>query len=184
MDYSPMSKLAVRWVIDNLAAEGDRIVLIHVQPSKSDCPQRKLWGDKGSRTTTMTTLLYLLLKSLLWFCLLNTVCGTDWFPSELICCFQLWYLSMSLRRWTCRSSTDSVQIPRCSNFLMLRPRPKRHGLLIVSCHYFLMFKVMFLFCFYFQNYPIRNWPTKGFASLFGGGFGFFGWRIRWWSFVL
>nr|WEY07703.1 universal stress protein PHOS32-like protein [Agave sisalana] len=48
MDYSPMSKTAVRWVIGNLVAEGDRIVLIHVQPSKSESPQKTLWGDTGT----------------------------------------------------------------------------------------------------------------------------------------
>ncbi|KAJ6796751.1 universal stress protein PHOS32 [Iris pallida] len=48
MDYSPMSKSAVRWAIDNLVEEGDRIVLIHVQSSKSDHPQKKLWEATGS----------------------------------------------------------------------------------------------------------------------------------------
>lgn len=48
MDYSPMSKSAVRWVIDNLVVEGDRIILVHVLSSKSDSPQKELWGDTGS----------------------------------------------------------------------------------------------------------------------------------------
>ncbi|ONK61296.1 uncharacterized protein A4U43_C08F28230 [Asparagus officinalis] len=48
MDYSPTSKSAVRWVVDNLVGEGDRIILIHVLSTKSDSPQKKLWGDKGS----------------------------------------------------------------------------------------------------------------------------------------
>ncbi|KAK1263367.1 hypothetical protein QJS04_geneDACA017508 [Acorus gramineus] len=48
MDYSPTSKQAVRWVVDNLVDGGDRIVLIHVQSSKSDHAKKKLWEDTGS----------------------------------------------------------------------------------------------------------------------------------------
>lgn len=48
MDYSPMSKSAVRWAVENLVEEGDRIVLIHVQSAKSDHPQKKLWGNTGT----------------------------------------------------------------------------------------------------------------------------------------
>ena len=48
MDYSPTSKAAVRWAIDNLVDAGDRIVLIHVQSGKSDSAQKQLWEETGS----------------------------------------------------------------------------------------------------------------------------------------
>ncbi|XP_043695909.1 universal stress protein PHOS34-like [Telopea speciosissima] len=49
MDYSPTSKAALRWVIDNLVqGDQDRLILIHVRSSKSDHDQKKLWGDSGS----------------------------------------------------------------------------------------------------------------------------------------
>ncbi|MQM23026.1 hypothetical protein Taro_056087 [Colocasia esculenta] len=48
MDYSPMSKSAVKWAVDNLADAGDRIVLIHVHSGKSDHSQKKLWEGTGS----------------------------------------------------------------------------------------------------------------------------------------
>ncbi|XP_041002474.1 universal stress protein PHOS34 [Juglans microcarpa x Juglans regia] len=48
MDYSPTSKAALRWAIDNIIQEGDLIILIHVQPPKSDHTRKKLFEDTGS----------------------------------------------------------------------------------------------------------------------------------------
>ncbi|XP_077234603.1 universal stress protein PHOS34-like [Tasmannia lanceolata] len=48
MDYSPSSKSALQWAADNLADGGDRVILIHVQSTKSDHVQKKLWEDTGS----------------------------------------------------------------------------------------------------------------------------------------
>ncbi|OAY85291.1 Universal stress protein A-like protein [Ananas comosus] len=48
MDYSPTSKLAVQWTVDNLVRSGDRIVLIHVHSGKGDPAQKQLWDDKGT----------------------------------------------------------------------------------------------------------------------------------------
>ncbi|XP_059452384.1 universal stress protein PHOS32 [Corylus avellana] len=48
MDYSPTSKAALRWAADNIIEEGDRIILIHVQPPKSDHTRKKLFEDTGS----------------------------------------------------------------------------------------------------------------------------------------
>lgn len=50
MDYSATSKAALRWAADNIIEEGDRIILIHVQPPKSDHTRKKLFEDTGSRT--------------------------------------------------------------------------------------------------------------------------------------
>ncbi|XP_039126128.1 universal stress protein PHOS32 isoform X2 [Dioscorea cayenensis subsp. rotundata] len=47
MDYSPMSKLAVRWAVENFVNIGDRFVVIHVS-SKFDHPQKNLWENSGS----------------------------------------------------------------------------------------------------------------------------------------
>ncbi|XP_062152583.1 universal stress protein PHOS32 [Alnus glutinosa] len=48
MDYSPTSKSALRWAADNIIEEGDRIILIHVQPPKSDHTRKQLFEDTGS----------------------------------------------------------------------------------------------------------------------------------------
>ncbi|KAE8021919.1 hypothetical protein FH972_007766 [Carpinus fangiana] len=48
MDYSPTSKAALRWAADNLIEEGDRIILIHVQPPKSNHTRKQLFVDTGS----------------------------------------------------------------------------------------------------------------------------------------
>ncbi|XP_042511740.1 universal stress protein PHOS34-like [Macadamia integrifolia] len=50
MDYSPTSKAALRWAIDNLVVQGeDQLILIHVRSAKSDNDQKKkLWGENGS----------------------------------------------------------------------------------------------------------------------------------------
>lgn len=50
MDYSPSSRTALKWAVDNLVDAGDRIIIIHVHSSKSeDAAQKKLWEDTGSR---------------------------------------------------------------------------------------------------------------------------------------
>lgn len=50
MDYSPTSKAALKWAAENLAEAGDRIILIHVQPPKSDHSRKQLFEGTGSRT--------------------------------------------------------------------------------------------------------------------------------------
>ncbi|KAJ3677068.1 hypothetical protein LUZ60_002792 [Juncus effusus] len=48
MDYSPSSKQAVEWAIENLARNGDHIILIHAQPHSVHGTQKQLWEEKGS----------------------------------------------------------------------------------------------------------------------------------------
>ncbi|KAI4307696.1 hypothetical protein L6164_030855 [Bauhinia variegata] len=48
VDFSPTSKLALRWAVDNLINEGDRIILINVQPPSSDHTRKKLFEDTGT----------------------------------------------------------------------------------------------------------------------------------------
>lgn len=48
MDYSPSSKAAVKWAVDNLVKAGDRIILIHVLPKGADASHKELWKDTGS----------------------------------------------------------------------------------------------------------------------------------------
>ncbi|CAH9083498.1 unnamed protein product [Cuscuta europaea] len=50
MDYSATSKLALRWAIENLIDEGDRMTIIHaVSPnSKADPTNKQLFQDTGS----------------------------------------------------------------------------------------------------------------------------------------
>lgn len=50
MDYSGSSKAALRWAVDNMAGDGNLFVIIDVQSTKSDFPQKKLWESTGSRT--------------------------------------------------------------------------------------------------------------------------------------
>ncbi|XP_062220444.1 universal stress protein PHOS32-like [Phragmites australis] len=47
MDYSPSSKAAARWAVDNLVKAGDRIVLIHVLPKGADASHKELWKSTG-----------------------------------------------------------------------------------------------------------------------------------------
>ncbi|CAK9161199.1 unnamed protein product [Ilex paraguariensis] len=48
MDYSPTSKSALKWTIDNLIEAGDRIIIIHVQSPKADPTNKQLFADTGS----------------------------------------------------------------------------------------------------------------------------------------
>ncbi|KAA8547667.1 hypothetical protein F0562_004096 [Nyssa sinensis] len=48
MDYSSSSKSALRWAIDNLIDDGDRIIIIHVLSPKSDPTNKQLFADTGS----------------------------------------------------------------------------------------------------------------------------------------
>ncbi|KAL5207477.1 hypothetical protein ABZP36_031912 [Zizania latifolia] len=50
MDYSPSSKAAARWAVDNLVKAGDRIILIHVLPKGADASHKELWKSTGTRT--------------------------------------------------------------------------------------------------------------------------------------
>ncbi|KAJ6752667.1 hypothetical protein OIU74_027481 [Salix koriyanagi] len=49
MDYSPTSKASLRWAAENLVEEGDRIILIHVQPPQADHSRKQLFEETGSR---------------------------------------------------------------------------------------------------------------------------------------
>nr|GMC93069.1 universal stress protein A-like protein [Ipomoea batatas]GMD41144.1 universal stress protein A-like protein [Ipomoea batatas]GMD53442.1 universal stress protein A-like protein [Ipomoea batatas]GMD58278.1 universal stress protein A-like protein [Ipomoea batatas] len=48
MDYSATSKSALKWAIENLIDEGDRIVIIHVVSPKADPTNKQLFEDTGS----------------------------------------------------------------------------------------------------------------------------------------
>ncbi|KAL3845075.1 hypothetical protein ACJIZ3_002478 [Penstemon smallii] len=48
MDYSGTSKSALKWAIDNLVEEGDKIILIHVVSPKADPTNKQLFEDTGS----------------------------------------------------------------------------------------------------------------------------------------
>ncbi|KAF8730244.1 hypothetical protein HU200_017222 [Digitaria exilis] len=53
MDYSPSSKAAARWAVDNLVKAGDRIILVHVLPKGSDASHKELWKSTGSPLTPL-----------------------------------------------------------------------------------------------------------------------------------
>ncbi|XP_019248351.1 PREDICTED: universal stress protein PHOS32-like [Nicotiana attenuata] len=48
MDYSATSKAALKWVIDNLKKEDDRIIIIHVASPKADPTNKQLFENTGS----------------------------------------------------------------------------------------------------------------------------------------
>ncbi|CAA2998077.1 universal stress A [Olea europaea subsp. europaea] len=48
MDYSPTSKSALNWAINNLIDEGDQIVVVHVVSPKADPTNKQLFEDTGS----------------------------------------------------------------------------------------------------------------------------------------
>jgi len=49
VDYSPSSKFALQWALDNLADKGDRVVIIHVNQNKApESGQSQLWEKSGS----------------------------------------------------------------------------------------------------------------------------------------
>jgi hypothetical protein len=49
MDFSPTSKLALRWAVDNLIDKNDQIIIISVQPPSSDHTRKELFENTGSR---------------------------------------------------------------------------------------------------------------------------------------
>ncbi|KAM7259617.1 hypothetical protein ACFE04_015358 [Oxalis oulophora] len=48
MDFSKGSKLALKWVIDNLLQEGDHLLVIHVKPPADPVSRTFLWAETGS----------------------------------------------------------------------------------------------------------------------------------------
>nr|ABK22475.1 unknown [Picea sitchensis]ABK23200.1 unknown [Picea sitchensis]ACN40676.1 unknown [Picea sitchensis] len=49
VDYSPSSKSALKWALDNLADKGDRVVVIHINQNKEpESGQSQLWDKAGS----------------------------------------------------------------------------------------------------------------------------------------
>ena len=49
MDFSPSSKKALRWAIDNLVRKGDTLVLLHVRHHGREEGKNVLWSRTGSR---------------------------------------------------------------------------------------------------------------------------------------
>lgn len=48
VDFSKGSKLALKWVIDNLLDKGDTLYLIHVKPQQGDESRNLIWSTTGS----------------------------------------------------------------------------------------------------------------------------------------
>ncbi|CAJ2653073.1 universal stress A-like protein [Trifolium pratense] len=48
MDFSPTSKLALRWAVDNLINKNDQIIIINVQPPSADHTRKELFESTGS----------------------------------------------------------------------------------------------------------------------------------------
>jgi hypothetical protein len=52
LDYSPSSKYALKWAIDNIFRADDVVILLFVNTERVDGDQSVLWGDEGSRKKT------------------------------------------------------------------------------------------------------------------------------------
>ncbi|KAJ6865144.1 hypothetical protein NC651_035648 [Populus alba x Populus x berolinensis] len=48
MDFSPSSKNALKWAIDNLVDDGDTLYLINVNSNSLDESRNKIWAESGS----------------------------------------------------------------------------------------------------------------------------------------
>eukprot|EP00252_Welwitschia_mirabilis_P007531 TRINITY_DN1896_c0_g1_i1.p1 TRINITY_DN1896_c0_g1~~TRINITY_DN1896_c0_g1_i1.p1 ORF type:complete len:164 (+),score=27.09 TRINITY_DN1896_c0_g1_i1:102-593(+) len=48
VDFSPSSKYALKWALDNLADRKDRIIIIHVHHTKAEAGKTQLWEKSGS----------------------------------------------------------------------------------------------------------------------------------------
>ncbi|KAG5253275.1 hypothetical protein OIU76_020908 [Salix suchowensis] len=48
LDFSPSSKNALKWAIDNLVDDGDTLYLVNVNSNSLDESRNKLWADSGS----------------------------------------------------------------------------------------------------------------------------------------
>lgn len=55
MDFSPSSKKALRWAIDNLVRRGDTLVLLHVRHHGREEGKNVLWSRTGSRKSLLRT---------------------------------------------------------------------------------------------------------------------------------
>lgn len=65
VDFSSCSKAALRWVSTNLARNGDKIILVHVNNSyQNEQGAVHLWEQSGSREHTSFSILYCILNSL------------------------------------------------------------------------------------------------------------------------
>jgi hypothetical protein len=49
LDYSPSSKYALKWAIDNIFRADDVVILLFVNTERVDGDQSALWGEEGSR---------------------------------------------------------------------------------------------------------------------------------------
>jgi hypothetical protein len=49
LDYSPSSKYALKWAIDNIFRADDVVILLFVNTESVDGDQSDLWGEEGSR---------------------------------------------------------------------------------------------------------------------------------------
>jgi hypothetical protein len=49
LDYSPSSKYALKWAIDNIFRADDVVILLFVNAESVDGDQSILWGEEGSR---------------------------------------------------------------------------------------------------------------------------------------
>lgn len=56
MDFSPTSKLALRWAVDNLINRGDQIIIINVEPPNADHTRKELFAENGSPLVPMEEL--------------------------------------------------------------------------------------------------------------------------------
>ncbi|KAJ8623382.1 hypothetical protein MRB53_031911 [Persea americana] len=58
VDFSPYSKKALLWAVENVVRSGDHVVLVNVQPPANyEEGEMQLWETTGSRIHSLTILL-------------------------------------------------------------------------------------------------------------------------------
>jgi nucleotide-binding universal stress UspA family protein len=63
MDFSPSSKKALKWAVDNLVRKGDTLVLLHIRHHGREEAKNVLWSHTGSRMQLAFCLRSVLLAS-------------------------------------------------------------------------------------------------------------------------
>lgn len=61
MDFSPSSKFALSWAVDNLLDKGDTLYVIHINPNPLDESRNLMWAKSGSRKYLSLFYIFLLI---------------------------------------------------------------------------------------------------------------------------
>lgn len=71
VDFSPCSRKALEWAVDNLARKGDHLILVTVRPDGNyESGEMQLWEATGSRMSSVLCIcIYSTFFFFIWLCL-------------------------------------------------------------------------------------------------------------------